>query len=94
MSRVSTLSDVARMGCQIWANCCGQNCGHGAKLDLEKLIERFGPDCPVSRPGGFLSRMRCTRCGHLGASPTLTPNGQDVTQLQHRGYFRWSAPSQ
>ncbi len=76
-----------RMGLGLYANCGGYGCGHAVKLDLAPLIARYGADYPVRQPYGFMSRMRCTRCGHLGATPTLVPDGYDITK-QQRGYIR------
>ena len=50
----------------VW--CSGRGCGRHRVVD----VERYGDDVPVP---WFGPRMRCERCGHLGAD--ARPNWQE-----------------
>lgn len=45
--------------------CLNRKCGHSAELLYKPLIDKFGRDCGLGR---ILRNLRCTKCGHLGAS--------------------------
>jgi hypothetical protein len=61
-----TLGNMRRNGVRSLAVACGAiDCHHHAVLD----VEGYGDEVPVP---GFRPRMRCTRCGHLGAD--VRPN--------------------
>ena len=49
-------------------HCLGRGCDHQSVLD----VSRFGDDVPVP---SFGLRMRCEKCGHLGAD--ARPNWQE-----------------
>ena len=57
--------------------CAGIGCGHHSVVD----VERYGDDVPVP---WFGPRMRCERCGHLGAD--ARPNWSDTSTLSRVGY--------
>lgn len=71
--RISTLSDLKRHGMRLYAACEAPNVGHGAYLDLDALIERFGPDYSYVDDGRIGRACRCQKCGHLGAMVLLMP---------------------
>jgi hypothetical protein len=56
----------------VW--CSGHGCGHHRVID----VERYGDDVPVPWLG---PRMRCERCGHLGADarPNWSERSSDWT---------------
>lgn len=63
-------------------------CGHKARIDLQKLIERLGPQYRI---GEIRSRLRCSKCGAgeqiilvLWRGTTSTPR-----MLEERGYPVW-----
>ena len=55
----------------VW--CSGLDCGHCRVVD----VERYGDDVPVP---WFGPRMRCGRCGHLGAE--APPNWQERVAVE------------
>jgi hypothetical protein len=56
-----TLGNMRANGVQtLSANCLGLDCRHHAVVD----VGPFADDLPVP---SFGPRLRCTRCGHLGA---------------------------
>lgn len=69
MSR-PTLGAVRSLGYLIWAHCDRSGCGYGAELDLEGLIERYGPDVEAVALNG---RLVCRRCGWRGGRITIAP---------------------
>ena len=50
---------------RIYAWCNSNTCQHGAELDIDRLIEKLGPDFEVSA-ATMNHRLRCTRCGAGG----------------------------
>lgn len=69
---MTTLGNAKDIGCDLWANCLNPSCGHGSKLDLDALIDKYGRDYEFAGPDSFMKNMRC-RCGHLGATHTIIP---------------------
>lgn len=67
MGSMSTLSEIKAAGEGLMANCAGLNCGHGKPLDLDMLIERYGPDYNVINETRIAAACKCERCGHRGA---------------------------
>jgi hypothetical protein len=68
-----TLSNMRANGVRtlaVW--CSGRGCGHHRVID----VERYGDDVPVPR---FGPRLRCERCGHLGADARA--NGRSARRL-------------
>ena len=57
--------------------CLGRGCGHHRVID----VERYGDDVPVPR---FGPRLRCQRCGHLGAD--ARPNWSELAAQGRVGY--------
>lgn len=47
---------------------CPIPCGHSADIPLDALIARVGPDLETDQ---LCRRLRCTKCGHRGATITL-----------------------
>ena len=86
MNTLPTLGDTKRINCDLWANCSRPTCGYGAKLDLDALIECYGSDYVVRQPTSFFNRMKCSRCGHVGAVPTCNPSQTDFAKLPVRQY--------
>jgi len=66
-----TLGNMRANGVRtLGAWCSGRDCYHAAVVD----VDRYGDDVPVP---WFGPRMRCERCGHLGAD--ARPNWQERT---------------
>jgi hypothetical protein len=64
-----TLGNLRENGVRtIAAWCSARDCNHSAVVD----VERLGDDVPVPSLG---PRLRCERCGHLGAD--ARPNWQE-----------------
>jgi hypothetical protein len=64
-----TLGNMRANGARTLATwCSARGCQHEAVVD----VERFGDDVPVP---SFGPRLRCERCGHLGAD--AHPNWQE-----------------
>lgn len=65
---VQTLGDLKEHGMGLYAHCSAPDAGHGSKLDLDALIERFGYDWGyVGRLDEIGRRCVCKVCGHHGA---------------------------
>jgi len=71
---MSTLSEIKASGEGLMANCAGPNCGHGKKLDIDMLIERFGTDYEVVNERRIAVACKCDRCGHKGAVVHMVAN--------------------
>ena len=69
----STLGDLRADGWTVMGECTGRDCGHGAALDLDVLINRFGADHSVINETKISRHLRCTSCGHLGGDLRLIP---------------------
>jgi len=57
--------------------CSARGCNHQAVID----VEQFGDDVPVP---SFGPRLRCERCGHLGAD--VRPNWQERAPVSLFGH--------
>jgi hypothetical protein len=62
---VSTLGQLRRHVCWIWARCANPKCGHRRPMALTPLIIRW-----IAEGSSDLLRRhtRCTRCGRRGAT--------------------------
>lgn len=69
----STLGELKAGGWTLMAECVGRDCGHGAALDLDQLIQRFGARHRVINDQIIARRLRCGVCRHLGGSLRLIP---------------------
>ena len=72
---MSTLADLKRENWTLYGHCTARNCGHGRAIDLDMLIERFGPDFVFINETGISRRLRC-KCGHLGGTVRVTAPGK------------------
>ena len=80
---IVTLADYRRHGMNIWVNCAVPTCSHGARLDIEDLIKRFGE---AYRPVGSKAIEKavvCRRCGARGATLTIS-HGHATTSIGAR----------
>ncbi len=64
----------------VW--CVGRGCGRDAVID----VERYANNVPVP---WFGPRMRCERCGHIGAD--ARPNWSEIAAQGRVGYNRADA---
>ncbi len=49
-------------------------CNHTGIIDLQKLVEKFGPDFEITEHRKqFLSRLVCSKCGRRNPSITMSP---------------------
>jgi len=71
---IKTLGDLRRHGGRLFASCTAQFSGHGAFLDTDKLIARFGEDYVFVGDTRIAAACVCKQCGHRGATITLHPN--------------------
>ena len=71
---VETLQDLKDHGMGLHAHCLALYAGHGAPLDIDKLIEQFGPDYVFINDKRIGPACVCQRCGHKGAKLTVTAN--------------------
>ncbi len=78
MTSPMTLGNMRANGVRTLAAwCSGRDCHHIAVVN----VERYGDDVPVP---SFGPRMRCERCGHLGAD--ARPNWSETTAPGRIGY--------
>ena len=78
MTSPMTLGNMRANGVRTLAAwCSGRDCHHSGVVD----VERYGDDVPVP---WFGPRMRCERCGHLGAD--ARPNWSETTAPGRVGY--------
>lgn len=62
---------------------CGNNlCQHGEELDIDRLIDRLGPDFEVSA-ATMNRRLRCSKCG--GRNCRINLPGDQRSGLAPRG---------
>jgi len=71
---VETLGDLRDHGMGLYANCTALNAGHGALLDLDALIARYGEDFVHVGSDVIASACVCRKCGHRGATLTVMAN--------------------
>ena len=87
-SGFQTLQQHKDEGSTLYAWCHDPICGHGDKLDLDQLIEQFGPDFEVSA-FTINHRLKCTKCGSakgFGCGIKYSP-GRKVEALSST--FNW-----
>lgn len=68
---ITTLQEIRDNRYRLSANC--QWCRRTEWLDLDKLIERLGPDYVVAGNDRFRRALSCTRCGRRQAQLTVHP---------------------
>lgn len=73
---IQTLGDLRAHRIDIRGHCIG--CGGGGKLDLDKLIERYGADYCYVGETVISKALVCARCGRRGGSITLSHQACDV----------------
>ena len=68
------LLEAARMNdhCRIY--CANHRCDHDGQLEYRPLIDRHGPHIGL---GPILRKLRCARCGSLGAFPIMEPGTKE-----------------
>lgn len=66
---MTTLSELKARGEGLRANCGrpGLLCGHGERLDLDRLIERYGADYNIINETRIAKACKCGACGYKGA---------------------------
>ena len=79
----STLADYKIGGMNLWANCKSPRCAHGAKMDLDVLIQRFGANYEPVGNDAIERAFVCKRCGTKGAVLT-TSHGHPTTETGAR----------
>lgn len=67
---VETLGAVKSAGYRMYGNCL---CGKGGQLDLDKLIERYGPEHVFVKDTEVSSKLRCRHCGRKCGALALIP---------------------
>lgn len=83
--KLETLGDLKRQGYYLTAHCKGNNCGHGKRLDTDKLIEQFKADYVFIKETRIAAACRCEECGHKGATLRLSPGG-----LEFKNSYQWA----
>jgi hypothetical protein len=71
---VETLGDLKDHGMGLHAHCMAPYAGHGARLDLDKLIEQFGAGHVFVGDDRIERACVCKQCGHKGAKITVIAN--------------------
>jgi hypothetical protein len=61
----TTLAHLQRQGGLVWAYCESIGCGHGAPLAIAPFAIRWGLEASSDL---MRERLRCSKCGRLGAS--------------------------
>lgn len=74
MAAIETLGDLRDRGMGLYANCSAPNAGHGSRLDIDLLIERFGADYVYINDTRIERSLVCSKCGHRGAHITVIAN--------------------
>lgn len=72
MTPIETLADLKAHRMGLYASCTAQYAGHGAPLDIDMLIERFGPDYVFINEQRIGASCVCRKCGHRGAELRVT----------------------
>ena len=79
----STLADYKAGGLNLWANCAAPRCAHGAKLNIDGLIDRFGLEYQPVGSSAIQASVVCQRCGARGATLTVS-HGHPTTETGAR----------
>jgi hypothetical protein len=58
------------MGHGIWVHCNNRECYHRARIDLEAIAHRYGPEVTVAE---FVNRCVCSECGGRWPAISLEP---------------------
>lgn len=69
-----TLGEMKEEDYRLVAHCQNRDCGHGQALDIDLLIERFGPDYVIVGERRIGAACVCSACGHKGAAITINPH--------------------
>ena len=77
-SSVSTLGDLKLHGKRLYAHCTAPYSGHGAPLDLDALIRRFGADYDYINETLIAASCVCRKCGHKGAKVNVVADSRPV----------------
>lgn len=72
---IQTLSDLREHQIDMWGNCL---CGAGSKLDMDKLIERYGADFVYVGETKISAALECRKCRRRSGSITLSHQACDV----------------
>ncbi|WP_421983389.1 hypothetical protein [Roseibium sp.] len=68
---ISTLQEIKDHGHQLSISCNRPWCNNYSYLDLEKLIDKFGPDYHATGNPDFVRRYICSRCGSKNVQLTV-----------------------
>jgi hypothetical protein len=71
---VETLGNLLDHGMGLYAHCARPGAGHGARLDLDMLIERYGEDYVYINDRRIAAACICQKCGHRGAKVNVVAN--------------------
>jgi len=63
-----TLSQLRYINCDVWFTCGSAHCWHAVFKTYDELIASYGETYETHR---LKARMKCTRCGHVGATMSL-----------------------
>lgn len=71
---MTTLAELKRRGEGLMAHCGRFDCVNSKRLDLDMLIERYGPDYTIINETRIARACKCEACGHKGAIINLIAN--------------------
>lgn len=67
---IQTLGELRDHQIDMWGHCIG--CGGGGRLDIDKLIERYGADFVYVGETAISKALVCRKCGRCGGNITLS----------------------
>lgn len=77
-AQMGTLAEIKARGEGLRANCGRPDltCGHGERLDLDMLIDVYGPDYDLINETRIAKACKCKACGHKGVVIHLVANSK------------------
>ncbi|MHA6687728.1 hypothetical protein [Mesorhizobium sp. A556] len=77
MAKEWTLKSLIDAGVAVQAYCHASSCHHNQKLNLELLMDHFGPDFPAMATD-LEPKLRCSKCGGKKIGLIFTPDRDSI----------------
>ena len=69
--QIDKLWQLKKLGMGLMAHCASMGCSHCTELDLDVLMEVFGPEHIFVYCPRISESIKCTQCGYTGALLTV-----------------------
>ncbi|MBN7763682.1 hypothetical protein JYP52_21320 [Nitratireductor aquibiodomus] len=71
---VDTLWKLKKLGMGMIGYCVNRNCDHFGEIDLDRLMEKLGPEFRFVGDKTIARSLKCPVCGHKGGDVKLRAN--------------------